>query len=302
VVTLLLVGSAVIGVVSGRGYPTYAASARALTLGSRPGAISAFVVRPRLAVYDDAGDGACANLSSPFQNLLGYNLNGASIANVAALAGSSLTLDNLNWAFISGQATLLGADIKNVNLNQGTLSGLESLIDIKLRMISLNQAVISLLTPTPVPGTVLGGLNLDEYCIIGPDQTFPWYCVGSGGQLASINLQSACNYEYGVGTKAFVQDPTNAYTWVCMVSTSTQFSETYNGTTYLSLNGSTSPSLIVVGADGSFSLELAESGLLTTGGAMFILIAPDGGSVDYGTGNSGFISAQLGALATGGVG
>ncbi len=95
-------------------------------------------------------------------------------------------------------------------------------------------AALALSPPSKAAG---GPLDLDSYCQsigygyshvpgIGPQgsnvengtsQAYHWWCVAANGATgAPLNIQSACNEEYGAQSLAELGDPNDAYTWSCV--------------------------------------------------------------------------------------
>ncbi len=171
----------------------------------------------------------------------------------------------------------------------------------------------------PPPGAVLGGLNLDAYCggyshvpgigapgtnvEFGPNQAFKWDCVNAAGTSGSpINMQAACNATYGPNALAFVENPNDAYSWVCVSAPTGSYFETFDGNTYLALgDGGGSgglPDFVFLGADGTLALG---GGGGSGGLPDFVYVPSDGSSVTYSTPNGGFDVAESGSLANGGA-
>jgi uncharacterized protein YjbI with pentapeptide repeats len=267
-------------------------------------------------------------------DLRGADLSDATISGIGALTGADVRGASLRGATVSGLDVLKFAryfdttcpDGTNSNRNGGTCAG------------HLNDPVCpscgggggSPPPPpsggyTPPPGTVLGGLNLDSYCQssgfayshvpgvgahfanveFGANQAFLWDCVNSSGTAGTpLNMQAACNAQYGAGAIAFVGSPNDAYSWTCVSAPSGSFYETSNGNTYLADGGlggggGSLPDFVFLGADNT----LVADGGLSGGGSLpdFVSTPGDGSSVTFSTPSGGFIVAESGSLATGGA-
>jgi hypothetical protein len=127
--------------------------------------------------------------------------------------------------------------------------------------------------PVGIPGTIVGGLNLDAYCqSIGdsssftpdpgneaPGAAYTWSCVSASGAKTPIVMQNACLAMYSPQvTIAYPQDVNNAYSWVCIAAATGTYTEP-GGTAY-SLQASNGSVVLIVGSDGSVYLGVATSG------------------------------------------
>ena len=97
-----------------------------------------------------------------------------------------------------------------------------------------------------IPGTVVGGLDLNSYCqslgfdhsmligniVIGPGAAYSWVCVTATGTQTPIDMQAACLYQYpGQVTIAYPQDVNNGFSWVCIAPTTGSFTDPTTNTT-----------------------------------------------------------------------
>jgi hypothetical protein len=127
--------------------------------------------------------------------------------------------------------------------------------------------------PVGIPGTVVGGLDLDAYCqSIGdsysftpdygneaPGAAYTWSCVAASGAETPIVIQNACFSMYSSQvTIAYPTDVNNAYSWVCIAAATGTYTDP-NATTY-SLQASNGSVVLIVGSDGSVYLGVATSG------------------------------------------
>ena len=162
-------------------------------------------------------------------------------------------------------------------------------------IISLAKGLLGAGTdPTGLPGTIVGGLNLNAYCqSIGesssytPDPgneaagaAYTWSCVSASGADTPLVMQNACLAMYPAQvTIAYPQDVNNAYSWVCIAPSTGTFTNP-DATTY-SLEATNGSVVLIVGSDGSVDLAVA-----TTGGS--------GGTVVIESGGSGYIAEEGG--------
>jgi hypothetical protein len=161
-----------------------------------------------------------------------------------------------------------------------------------------------------LPGTDVGGLDLDAYCqSIGdaysytpdpgnevPGAAYTWSCVSGSGAKSPIFMQSACNQQYpGQVTIAYPQDTNNAYSWICLAPAAGTYSNPGTGTTVATVtaaNGAatliTTPgnSYLAVDDNGSSAADLVNSngsGYMaydgSTGGSVLTYDGSGGGSV-----------------------
>jgi hypothetical protein len=91
---------------------------------------------------------------------------------------------------------------------------------------SPRAALVAAASAATIPGTNVGGLNLDAYCQSigdvssytpdpgneGPGAAYTWCCVSATGAQSPIFMQRACFEQYpGQATIAYPQDTNNAY-------------------------------------------------------------------------------------------
>ena len=148
--------------------------------------------------------------------------------------------------------------------------------------------------PTGLPGTIVGGLDLNAYCqSIGesssstpdpgnevPGAAYTWSCVSASGAKTPLVMQNACFSMYPAQvTIAYPQDVNNAYSWVCIAPSTGTYTDP-DATTY-SLEATNGSVVLIVGTDGSVDLAVA-----TTAGT--------GGTVVITSGGSGYIAADGG--------
>lgn len=121
----------------------------------------------------------------------------------------------------------------------------------------------------PIPGTVVGGLNLNSYCqslgfdhsmvigniVLAPGAAYNWVCVTTSGAQTPIVMQSACVFQYpGQVTIAYPQDVNDAFSWVCIAPTSGTFTDPITGTTVTT----------VITANGAVTLITSPTGASVT--------------------------------------
>jgi hypothetical protein len=164
-------------------------------------------------------------------------------------------------------------------------------------IISLAKGLLGAGTdPVGIPGTIVGGLDLNAYCQgLGldhsytpdpgdeaPGAAYTWFCVSTSGAQTPIMMQNACLAQYPAQvTIAYPQDVNNAYSWVCIAPSSGTYTNP-NSTTY-SLDAPGGSVVLIVGSDGSVYLAVATSGgtdgtvVIDSGGSGFIAEGGSGG-------------------------
>ena len=152
--------------------------------------------------------------------------------------------------------------------------------------------------PTGLPGTIVGGLDLNAYCqSIGesssytpdpgneaPGAAYTWSCVAASGAKTPLVMQNACFSMYPAQvTIAYPQDVNNAYSWVCIAPSTGTYTDP-DATTY-SLEATNGSVVLIVGTDGSVDLAVATTGgtdgtvVITSGGSGYIACEGGGGTL-----------------------
>ncbi len=134
---------------------------------------------------------------------------------------------------------------------------------------------LSKLNDPSSPGTIVGGLDLFDYCLNNgyangsftavPGVEFnggayTWYCVAANGTQTPINMQDACIAQYpGQVTVAYPQDPNNSYSWVCIAPATGTYTDPTTGATVDSITTPTSD-MTMITLPGSAYLEVVDNG------------------------------------------
>jgi hypothetical protein len=154
----------------------------------------------------------------------------------------------------------------------------------------------AVMTTAAVPGTLVGGLVLDDYCqslgfdhsdvagglIVAPGAAFKWVCVAANGSTTPIVMQLACNWQYpGQVTVAYPGDVNDAYSWSCYTPIAGSYTDPTTGTTV--------DTVTITGPDG-----------VVTGSATYL--SGDGSSLLTAQNSSGSGAVVVGADGSGYIG
>ena len=92
--------------------------------------------------------------------------------------------------------------------------------------IGIAASVVGTALPASA-ATQLGGVDMQRACnnqypgmglratVLDPGNAYSWRCRAPWGYTAGLNLNAACNEQYGGGAWATPLDPRNAYSWRC---------------------------------------------------------------------------------------